>query len=209
MEFLVRGIIRIAVVLLAITVHEFSHGFVAFLRGDRTAKEAGRLTLNPLSHLDILGTLMLMFGPIGWAKPVPINPYNFKNPRKDLFFVSIAGSASNLLLAFICGVIIRMMNPYTLNESALIVFAYILVINCGLGVFNLLPLPPLDGSKVLASLLPSKYAFKFETMNPIISIVILLFIIFTPLSYMILFPPLNFFLKLFSGRGVGFWLIYL
>ncbi|MFH1824800.1 MAG: site-2 protease family protein [Candidatus Firestonebacteria bacterium] len=209
MESLVRGVIRIMVILLALTIHEFAHGFVAFLKGDHTAKDAGRLTLNPISHLDVLGALMLMFGPFGWAKPVPINPYNFKNPRADIFFVAIAGPASNLFLAFICGIMVRMINPYILKESILMIFAYLLIINCGLGIFNLLPLPPLDGSRVLASLLPAKYAFKFEAINPIVSIVGLLCIIFTPLSSIILFPPIDFFLRIFSGRGLEFWWIYL
>ena len=151
-------IIRIPAILLALTVHEYAHGWIAWLKGDNTARSQGRLTLNPVAHLDIFGTLMLLFGPFGWAKPVPVNPYNLDNPRRDMLYVSVAGPASNILLAMIIGFIYRFLmligfaghlHPY------LVIFIQLaVIINLGLSFFNLIPIPSLDGSKILMSLLP-------------------------------------------------------
>jgi Zn-dependent protease len=151
-------LIRIPVILLALTVHEYAHGWVAWLKGDNTAKSAGRLTFNPIAHLDIFGTLMLLFGPFGWAKPVPVNPYNLDNPRRDSVYVSLAGPAANIVLATLLGFAYRMlvssgmardMHPYLAAFFQLSV-----IINLGLSFFNLIPVPPLDGSKILMGLLP-------------------------------------------------------
>ena len=202
MDSLIPNIIRFVVVLLALTIHEFSHALAALLSGDKTAKDTGRLTLNPISHLDIIGTIMLMVGPIGWAKPVPINPYNFRNPKWNMFFVSIAGVGSNLLLALICGLIVRIIGIRNLNDGVQLVVFYIIFINCGLAIFNLLPLPPLDGSKVFASILPKKIAHALETINPMIPIIVLIIIIATPLR-MVISIPVYLLVKLFSGIWVG------
>ncbi len=136
--------------LLALTVHEYSHGRVAFALGDPTAQRAGRLTLNPLSHLDLMGTIAIFLFHIGWAKPVPINPYFFKKPRRDMILVSLAGPAANLAAAIVSGIflkILTMLGQY--NRPLWLMFLYMMDINVILMVFNLIPIPPLDGSKVL------------------------------------------------------------
>ncbi len=149
-------LLRIPAILLALTIHEYAHGFIARLRGDPSAEEAGRLTLNPFSHLDILGTAMLLFGPFGWAKPVPVTPGRLHSPRRDLIWVSAAGPVSNILLAIVFGLALRILraNGIALHPQ----FAYFLqvtvIINLGLSFFNLIPVPPLDGSNILRSLLP-------------------------------------------------------
>lgn len=157
-------LLRMPVVLLALTVHEFSHAFVAYRMGDPTAARLGRCTLNPLKHLDPLGTVCLLFAPIGWAKPVPVNPINFDNPRRGNLFTSAAGPASNLIQAFIFALILRLLSRNigsaleVLPENAVrAVFSmcYLgVVINVGLTVFNLLPFYPLDGYHVSMELLP-------------------------------------------------------
>jgi Zn-dependent protease len=157
-NFLTGLLIRIPGILIGITIHEYAHGLVAYWRGDNTAKNAGRLSLNPLAHLDLLGTIMLAFGPFGWAKPVPVNYYNLNKPKRDMILVSLAGPVSNILLAFIIGFIMRF-NMSALSSSG---FPYIFdilkiafVINIGLSFFNLLPIPPLDGSNILMGFLPN------------------------------------------------------
>ena len=150
--------IRIPVILIALTVHEFFHGYIAWVRGDNTAKQAGRLTFNPIAHLDVLGTLMLFFGPFGWAKPVPVNPYNLDNPKRDMIFVGAAGPVSNIVLALLFGFLLRFLSSsglITSPTSALAIFLQLSVlINLGLSFFNLLPVPPLDGSNILLGFLP-------------------------------------------------------
>jgi len=154
-------IISIIVFIIVIVVHEFAHGYVAYLFGDRTAKDAGRLTLNPIRHADPLGTvlfpaiLILMHSPIifGWAKPVPINPRNFKKPRQGLFFTALAGPAANFTLAIIFASIFKMgLFP---QNSVLWTFLLMgIMISLVLGIFNLMPIPPLDGANVIMSVLP-------------------------------------------------------
>jgi Zn-dependent protease len=152
------ALLRIPAILLALTIHEYAHGWVASRCGDDTAREAGRLTLNPLAHLDVFGTLMMFFGPFGWAKPVPVNPYRLRQPRRDSILVSAAGPASNVLCAAVVGLLYRvivlfdvtsLMHPYILLFLQL---AFLL--NIGLSFFNLIPVPPLDGSRILMGLLP-------------------------------------------------------
>ncbi len=148
---------RFPIVVLALTCHEFAHGWVAYMRGDHTAKNAGRLTFNPLAHLDPVGTFMLLFLPFGWAKPVPVNPGLMSNPRKDLMMVSAAGPLTNILLGVSFGLIYRMLvlggSLYEAGYAAQMLYLGI-VINFGLAFFNLLPIPPLDGSKILTGFLP-------------------------------------------------------
>ncbi len=145
-------LIRIPAILIALTIHELSHGYVAKLLGDDTAERSGRLTLNPIAHLDPIGALMLLFGPFGWAKPVPVNPVNFSHPIEGMAFVAVAGPLSNITLAALTGLFFR----FIIGEinSLFGVFLYILfVINIGLAVFNLLPVYPLDGSRILLAFL--------------------------------------------------------
>jgi Zn-dependent protease len=142
--------------LIALTVHEFAHAYIAWRFGDPTARNAGRLTLNPLSHLDIFGTAMLFFGPFGWAKPVPVNPYYFTNPKRHGLLVSLAGPASNILLALVFGYAFRFLPDSLLSPGLIFFFQLCIGINIGIAFFNLIPVPPLDGSHILAGLLPDR-----------------------------------------------------
>jgi Zn-dependent protease len=152
-------ILRVPVILIALTIHECAHGYVAWRMGDPTARDAGRLTLNPLAHLDPFGAIMLLFGPFGWAKPVPVNGFNFRNPKKGVLFVSLAGPASNILLAIALGYALRGLASFAPNSLAIPYltdfFRLSILINIGIAFFNLIPIPPLDGSNILAGLLPN------------------------------------------------------
>jgi Zn-dependent protease len=158
----VETILRFPVILIALTFHEYAHGWVAWKLGDSTARNEGRLTLNPISHLDLFGTLMLLAGPFGWAKPVPVNSYYFKNPKRDILLVSLAGPVSNIILAFIFGYTFRfiaMYNPGLISQvDYLSLFMQLAIgINIGIAFFNMIPIPPLDGSKILLGLLPNRW----------------------------------------------------
>lgn len=162
-SFLINLLISVPAVLLCLSVHEAAHGFAANALGDPTAKNAGRLTLDPLRHLDPIGTLCLLFFHVGWAKPVPINTRNFRHPRRDIALTSLAGPASNFLLALIALFFSRLLFSSSLPVLvALGLFCRTTaVMSIGLGVFNLIPVPPLDGSKILFSFLPYQAEFKF------------------------------------------------
>lgn len=158
----------------AIIFHELAHGYTAYKLGDNTAKDAGRLTLNPLKHIDITGFIFMIIFKFGWAKPVPINPFKFKNRKRDMVLVSLAGPLVNFIIALI-SVFIFTLN---INMSATVYRILLLTIwyNIMLGVFNLLPFPPLDGSKILASLLPRKLEFYFYKYEKYLYIVLILLI---------------------------------
>ena len=157
-NFLIGLLLRAPGILIGITIHEYAHGLIALWRGDQTARQAGRLSLNPLAHLDTFGTLMLVFGPFGWAKPVPVNYYNLDKPKRDMILVSLAGPASNILCAGIIGTVMRFWNPSFIDFAAgqylLVILKIAFQINIGLSFFNLLPVPPLDGSNILMGFLP-------------------------------------------------------
>jgi Zn-dependent protease len=150
----------VAITIVSVALHEFSHGYAAYLQGDLTAKYAGRLTPNPLAHLDLLGSvivpgLLLLSGSpaFGWAKPVPYNPYNLRNRRWGEVLVAAAGPLSNVVLALIFGLVARLVG----QGSPLFDFAYVIVVvNVALALFNMMPVPPLDGSKILGGLLGSR-----------------------------------------------------
>ena len=152
-------IFLIIILILSIIIHEIAHGTMADYLGDSTAKYAGRLTLNPISHLDPIGSVLIPFiliitgSPflIGWAKPVPVNPYNLRNPKKDMAKIAIAGPAVNFIVAIFFGILIQII---PLPNQVLIIFSIIIFLNILLGVFNLMPIPPLDGSKIFFSFLP-------------------------------------------------------
>jgi len=163
-DFLENAIYLVPTALLSLTFHEFSHGWMAYKLGDPTAKEAGRLSLNPLVHLDPLGTIAMLLLRFGWAKPVPVNPMYFKNRKRDMAITAAAGPVSNLLLAFIClffFYITVFFWPQGKPSNMLQTFFIIMVsLNVGLAVFNLLPISPLDGSKILYAVLPNSTYFK-------------------------------------------------
>ncbi len=183
--------------LIAVTFHEVAHGWVADRLGDPTARYAGRLTLNPIKHLDLIGTLVFVFTRmIGWAKPVPVNPYNFRNPRQDMMLVSIAGPGANFAIAVISAFLYNILigirvSPEGFWEAILIPLAlmlrYCVVLNIGLGVFNLIPVPPLDGSKILMGILPYKHALAFSRIEPY-GFIILLGLIFFGITGYIIYP---------------------
>ena len=158
-------ILMIPAVLIGLTVHEFSHAYIAVLLGDSTPKDQGRLTLNPVPHIDIMGLVLLLFAGFGWAKPVQINPNNFKNPKGDDLLVSIAGPFSNILFAIIMAGVIKLLITYTggifsserFGENITLVLFFIVYINILLSVFNMIPIPPLDGSHILLSFIPDRY----------------------------------------------------
>ncbi len=175
----------IVILIMSIVIHEVSHGYAADMLGDPTAKLAGRLTLNPLPHLDSMGSIILPIILIvtnagfifGWAKPVPYNPYNLRKGKWGPAIVAIAGPLSNLFIAFVFGMVLRFGGSLGLPDAFLAISIYIVFINILLAVFNMLPIPPLDGSKVLFSILPYKYQYIEQTLERY-GFIILLFVIF-------------------------------
>lgn len=173
-------ILRVAAVLLALSIHEYAHAAVAVRLGDPRPKFDGRLTLNPLAHLDPIGTLMLFFFSFGWAKPVMVDPTRFKNPRRDMMWVALAGPVSNIILAFV----LSRLYPFIINlvptnavAATWMFFSVTIQLNIWLAVFNMLPLPPLDGSKVLAGILPRKYAFQYARLESYGTVILLLLVV--------------------------------
>lgn len=160
--------------LTAIIFHELAHGYVAYRLGDNTAKDAGRLTLNPLKHIDPIGFISMVIFKFGWAKPVPVDSRNFKNRKSGMILVAIAGPISNFILAIIIGFIISF--GIIRNQMLYIILIIGLQYNIMLGVFNLLPFPPLDGSKILASLLPLKWEYYFYKYERYLYILLLILI---------------------------------
>ena len=152
-NFLLQAIFFLPPFLLAISVHESAHGYVAYRFGDPTAKNLGRITLNPIPHIDILGLIAIFLVHFGWAKPVPVNPQNLKNPIKDNLWISLAGPASNLLLAIASGIVFRILSPLLSASEAgvfiLMMIQFSVILNIVLMVFNLFPIPPLDGFHIL------------------------------------------------------------
>lgn len=185
--------------LVAITIHEFSHAWMANYYGDPTAKMMGRLSLNPLAHLDLWGTIFLILAGFGWGKPVIVNPRNFKNPKLDNLTVSLAGPISNLILATVLGLVYRFLNlPTILNEFIILLIFY----NLALMIFNLIPIPPLDGSKILSIFIDEETFAKFQQIG--ISLLFLLIILsyFFPGLFNGLFRIIAFFFNLITGKPI-------
>jgi Zn-dependent protease len=184
---------RIPALLIALTLHELAHGYVAYRLGDPTAKNHGRLTLNPLAHLDPLGTLALLFVGFGWARPVPVNPHYLRGDRhRGMFLVGLAGPATNFLLAFIFLYIFAAFPALLARPHIPQIIYTTFIINVYLGVFNLLPIPPLDGSRVLSYFLSprARYSYnQWEQYGPLL----LMLLIFLPIGFLqrVLVPLAN------------------
>ena len=213
MDFFSRIIIQLPILLVTLTIHEFSHGYVAYLLGDDTAKRAGRLTLNPISHIDPLGLIMLFIARFGWAKPVPINPYNFRDYKRDTALTAAAGPAANFVMAILLSIIfnlIKKANPelmYTGGNILTSILLYSIMINLALGLFNLLPIPPMDGSKILGGFLSDEAYAKFTARERqgaqiLMLILVVSYVFRLNLIGSIIMPPLNFLLKLLTGLSL-------
>ncbi len=199
--------------LFAVTLHEVSHGYVAERLGDPTARLLGRLTLNPLRHLDPIGTIALLYFGFGWARPVPVNFNNLRRPRQDMVWVAVAGPLTNFSLAAISAVLLRILHllPQVfaaqdtfsrILEPLGLMIAISLYINVILGVFNLLPIPPLDGGRVLTGILPAKPAQALARLEPFGFILILFLIFFTDIWGLFLAPVISTLVSLLAGPQV-------
>ena len=197
-SFLISILLSLPIILLSLSLHETAHGFAAWKLGDPTARNLGRLTLNPAKHLNLLGTLCMIVAGFGWANPVPINSRYLRRPRRDIALVSLAGPVSNLLLAFVFLLLLRFVGfgwlwqmPVTTEFAAnamyfFVVFLYYGVsMNITLAVFNLLPVPPLDGSRILFALLPPRYYFKIAPYERYIVLGVMLLLVLGPLSWLL------------------------
>ncbi len=199
-------IILLPILIFSLCFHEFSHGYIAYKLGDHTAARNGRLTLNPLAHLDPIGSLMILFVGFGWAKPVPVNPINFSNPRLDMMKVAFAGPASNLLLAFTGGLMMRLVNIFGLLQSEMFIqtLYFFIFINISLAVFNMIPVAPLDGSQIFGNMISKnnpELAWKLQMYGPKILMGIILIGMVTPFSVLgfLMMPFVKMFMYLFTG----------
>ncbi|MEW6675337.1 MAG: site-2 protease family protein [Nitrospirota bacterium] len=202
-------------ILIAITFHELSHGFVANKLGDPTAKMMGRLTLNPLAHIDPIGTILMPLMLIiftngqfvfGYAKPVPINPMNFKNPKRDMAISAAAGPITNILLSILSILILKFIiiplsallpeaMSMTVMKPLIMIFTSSVIINVVLAAFNMIPIPPLDGGRVLTGLLPYRQALSFSRIEPF-GFIIVVILIATGIANYFVIPLVNLFLRL-------------
>jgi Zn-dependent protease len=199
-DFLLKLSIMLVPALLAVTCHEVAHGYAAERCGDPTARLLGRLTLNPLRHLDPIGTLALLLIGFGWARAVPVNPGNFRRSRQDMILVALAGPGANLALALFCALCLRwgahLAGPlpadgqaFAFGEPIALMAAFGLYINLILALFNLLPIPPLDGGRVLLSVLPERYADKLRKIEPF-GLLLIVFLVFGTSLWQAFIAPL-------------------
>jgi len=198
-------IFSLIILLFSVVIHEVSHGYAALIQGDKTAEYAGRLTLNPIKHIDIVGTILLpifsiMFGGFlfGWAKPVPYNPYNLRNQKWGELYVAIAGPLSNIALALIFGLFIRfyIIPAGLLADPIGTISSIIVLINVTLALFNLMPIPPLDGSKIISALLPAGFMAVREKIEQFGFVGVLLFVI---LIWQFIFPLIPWLFSVITG----------
>ena len=196
-------LLTLPAVLWAISFHEFCHGYAAKLVGDPTAERSGRLFLNPLDHFDLVGTLMLLFVGFGWAKPVPINTRYFRHPRRDLVIVSLAGIVGNILTAVVCVLFLCFLGEpwYRLaGRAGITVLIQMIVINVGLAAFNLIPIPPLDDSRVLEAFLPFRFLRYYYWLERY-GMIILLILLVTGIVDVLFNPIFNFLWGLLPFRS--------
>lgn len=210
-NFLYKLSIMLVPGLFAITCHEVSHGYIAWRYGDPTARMLGRLTLNPLKHIDIIGTLMIVLIGIGWAKPVPVVYENLRNPKRDMMWVAAAGPITNLLLAFASAMFLRGLVTFAtpavtpgsplamVIEPLVLMLAFSVYINLLLAIFNMIPLPPLDGGRVLSGLLPYRQAAALSRIEPYGMLIIIALVFFTNIFSYLIYPPLTVAVRLLAG----------
>ncbi|HHW20255.1 site-2 protease family protein [Thermodesulfovibrio thiophilus] len=200
-------------ILIAIVFHELAHGWVAYKLGDNTAKFSGRLTLNPISHIDLFGTIIMPFlllvltsgqWVFGYAKPVPVNPYNFKNPKIGMAITAAGGPLANLLLAIACTIILKWVLlpfmgaiPNFIFEPLILIFKATIMINIVLAAFNLIPIPPLDGGRIIIGVLPVRYSEMMERIEPFGSLIVILMIV-TGLTSVFVWPLVKLFFSIIS-----------
>lgn len=198
-DFLQTALIYGPVILFSLTLHEFFHAWTAYRFGDSTAARMGRLTLNPLAHLDPVGTIVMVLSGFrfGWAKPVPVNPLNLRNPRVADIWISAAGPLSNFGLALLSGLALRLFDVPDVAQRILLAGV---VINVSLGLFNLIPLFPLDGSHILRNLLPREMALSYDRFERYAPWVLLGLVAFPGLLWGILGPPANLIITVLLGR---------
>jgi len=205
-------LVQAPVILLSLTIHEYFHAWTANKLGDPTAELRGRLTLNPIAHLDIFGTILMFIVGFGWAKPVPINAMNFKDPRKGTLLVAIAGPLSNLATAVVAGFFLRAMIPKMITGELVFEGAYAvipviiilaLVYGIALAVFNLIPIPPLDGSRVLYAVLPQKQLYIYSRFEPYGVLLLFGLFIFGSGVFRYIFYPVSIFSEVLSGYSIG------
>lgn len=196
-SFLISILLSLPIILLSLSLHETAHGLTALWLGDPTARNLGRLTLNPAKHLNLFGTLCMIVAGFGWANPVPINSRYFRRPRRDIALVSLSGPLSNLLLAFAFLLLLRFVGfgwlwqmPVHSEFAAKAAYFFVIFLyygvsmNVTLAVFNLLPVPPLDGSRILFALLPPRYYFKIAPYERYIVLAVMLLLLLGPLSWL-------------------------
>ncbi len=200
--------------LLAIILHEVAHGYIAEQFGDPTARLLGRLTLNPLKHLDPIGTIAIFVFGFGWARPVPVNPGNFRRPRRDMVWVALAGPATNFLLAAISALLLRglgLLDGSSVAASHIFIqvtvplkmmAGFSLYINALLGTFNLIPIPPLDGGRILSGLLPERQALLLSRLEPFGFVLILFLVFFTDVWSLVLGPLINLLVVFLAGSHI-------
>jgi Zn-dependent protease len=184
---------------IGLTIHEFAHAYAADRAGDPTPRENGRVSLNPLDHFDPIGTVMILIAGLGWAKPVPVNPFRFKRPRWDDLMVSLWGPLSNVLVAVFFAVLLRYVLPRNLHEAHQMMFVVIIHLNLVLAFFNLLPIYPLDGSHILSTLLPPQSARRLDDFYARWGVVLLVVLLVTGAAWFVIRIPVEVAMRFLLG----------